>query len=666
MFSAAQWIWRSGSGCDEYVQFLCDFTLKTSVPPVMLRYSVDTDCVVFVNGTPVAFGQYPDFPYHKTYEEIDVTDAVTPGKNRLAILAYHCGGTGFMTYYKGAAGLLFEVVRGEKTLAVSGADTLCRLAPDYISGRAEKTTTQLGYRFSYDRRGYDGWTAASYAPVGFLPSVAVEKAPPVAVRPLKKLTAGALAAGDCIKQAWFSWGEGASEGVKQQTAALLPEETPPAAGRYYLFDLGREEVGFFSLHCRAAAGARVSVGYGEHIDDGRVRTAVGGRDFTAVYVCADGAQTFVHPFRRWGARYLQLFVTGACTVLRAGLIPVAYPFAVLPFDAKNGKRQAIYDTAVRTLTLSAHDHYEDCPWREQGLYTMDSRNQMLCGYYAFGAFAPARASLALIAQDARPDGLLSICYPSDCDLAIPSFSLYYILQLHEYLLHTGDAAFVKSVYKKAESVLDVFAARLSNGLIPPFPGKGYWNFYEWADGLSGKTPGAEGAPDLILNALFSYVLAEWKALNAAIGQTPRLPCDRLGGAVNDAITRTFFAEKRGLYETVAGTGHFSELGNALAVLCGAATGARARAVCDALTANDMVKATLSMVTFKYDALLAVDKDAYAAYILGDIDKDYGYMLDCGATSFWETINGASDFANAGSLCHGWSAMPVYYYRLLIK
>ena len=37
------------------------------------------------------------------------------------------------------------------------------------------------------------------------------------------------------------------------------------------------------------------------------------------------------------------------------------------------------------------------------------------------------------------------------------------------------------------------------------------------------------------------------------------------------------------------------------------------------------------------------------------------MLDAGSTTVWETELGAPDFANAGSLCHGWSAMPIYYY-----
>ena len=31
---------------------------------------------------------------------------------------------------------------------------------------------------------------------------------------------------------------------------------------------------------------------------------------------------------------------------------------------------------------------------------------------------------------------------------------------------------------------------------------------------------------------------------------------------------------------------------------------------------------------------------------------------------WEETDGANAFAKAGSLCHGWSAMPVYYFHRL--
>ncbi len=62
----------------------------------------------------------------------------------------------------------------------------------------------------------------------------------------------------------------------------------------------------------------------------------------------------------------------------------------------------------------------------------------------------------------------------------------------------------------------------------------------------------------------------------------------------------------------------------------------------------------------YDALLATDMEKYKEWVLNEIRREYGKMIELGST-VWETIDGASAFDNAGSLCHGWSAIPIYYY-----
>ena len=79
----------------------------------------------------------------------------------------------------------------------------------------------------------------------------------------------------------------------------------------------------------------------------------------------------------------------------------------------------------------------------------------------------------------------------------------------------------------------------------------------------------------------------------------------------------------------------------------------------------VVKNSLSMNCFRYDALLEADREKYKNIILDEIDETYLKMLKDGATTFWETEDGAPAFGNAGSLCHGWSALPVYYYHTLL-
>ena len=50
---------------------------------------------------------------------------------------------------------------------------------------------------------------------------------------------------------------------------------------------------------------------------------------------------------------------------------------------------------------------------------------------------------------------------------------------------------------------------------------------------------------------------------------------------------------------------------------------------------------------------------YQDAVLEEIADVWGKMLFAGADTLWEVEDGAAAFEDAGSLCHGWSAVPVY-------
>ena len=54
-------------------------------------------------------------------------------------------------------------------------------------------------------------------------------------------------------------------------------------------------------------------------------------------------------------------------------------------------------------------------------------------------------------------------------------------------------------------------------------------------------------------------------------------------------------------------------------------------------------------------------EAWGTYVFSDIAEKFGNMLFSGATTFYETEDGASAFANAGALCCGSAAYPAYFY-----
>lgn len=115
-------------------------------------------------------------------------------------------------------------------------------------------------------------------------------------------------------------------------------------------------------------------------------------------------------------------------------------------------------------------------------------------------------------------------------------------------------------------------------------------------------------------------------------------------------------------------GLYTELGQSLAILCGAAIGEVTDCICLSLVneSSPLVKTSLSMKGFKYDALLKADADAFSSFVIDDIKRIYSKMLDADATSVWETEDGEKAFDRAGSLCHGWSALPIYYFHKLLK
>jgi hypothetical protein len=310
------------------------------------------------------------------------------------------------------------------------------------------------------------------------------------------------------------------------------------------------------------------------------------------------------------------------------------------------------------------EHYVDTPWREQCLYAFDSRNQMLCGYYAFenGNASYARANLTLIGQDRRDDRLLSICYPCGTDLTIPSFSLYYLISMKEYIDYTADVSLAKELLPKLESIIDEFLANMENGLAKTFGGKQNWNFYDWSEYLVGTLDRDEPSrPDLVINSLFVMALDSLEHICLAIGE----PFNYGGVAerVRERI-REEFASDGALLSHRKGSKEYTELGNSLAILCGAVSGKDAAAICEQMVSGGAVSPSLSMNIWRYEALLLTDEKKYRDLILNEIRANYKKMLDAGSTTVWETVNGSSDFDNAGSLCHGWSAVPIYVYHRL--
>ena len=268
----------------------------------------------------------------------------------------------------------------------------------------------------------------------------------------------------------------------------------------------------------------------------------------------------------------------------------------------------------------------------------------------------------------KADKLLPLCFPAGTDTPIPFFSLIYLKEMREYAEYSGDLSLLKENFRLLEEIVGVFVSRMEeNGLIAAF--EGYWNFYEWSDGMDGVADGKlipdvyKKSYDLPLNCFVVLALKDLKKIAAMTGNA-----FAFAGAAEKirAAFPLFYVKEKGLYRTYLGKEeHFGKLTNYLAVLADPENPLNAGLIARLKADKTMEDVTLSMKVFEFDALLAADP-ANGAYVTEKIREDYGFMLSRGATSFWETIKGEADFGGAGSLCHGWSAIPAYYLSRLCE
>ncbi len=683
MIDQAKWIWVDGAPEGmQYASFCTSFTAAGD--NVTLDISCDTCYSLHLNGNFVTIGGLSDYPDRKTYDSRVLK--VAPGENSLVITVYH-EGVSSSCYRAGTPCLAFTVSENSKLLCCSDENTACTLNLGYHFEGVQHITGQLGYSFAYT----EPQTPVVFDRKAKLLSIH----PELMLRPVKYMDLLPKKPAKVTAQGVFLENKALTDvGERMQRAFLSARDLRDVCsnvleapitfsdkayafaaadgdGIYLMIDLGEEAVGLFTMEIELPKTTQIDIGWGEHLEDLRARTWVGSRSFAASVTLNAGKKSFTHYFRRMGLRYLQLHIhADAFQLTYAGIIPTVYPLHVYPTKRKDALEQRIVDISIDTLRHCMHDHYEDCPWREQSFYTMDSRNQMLCGYYVFKEFEFPKYSLQLAAHSLREDGLLELCAPAECPITIPSFTLIFLKQIEEYLVYSKDEATARELFETGKAILDGFIARCDDkGLLCGLPRREDWNFYEWQEGLSGQIFGelAENTRyDAPLCGYYGIALRSGIEVAKLLGDKGAY--DRFTAAYDllKANVHDFFWDEQKQYyqsyiENGKNTDHFAQLTGSLLMYSGLVPEEKASVVRQKLLYDStLYPVTLSHTIYRYEALL--QDESTKDIIKREILTTWSKMLYAGATTFWETADGSFAFDNAGSMCHGWSAVPLYIYE----
>ncbi len=663
-----------------------------------IRIAADSTFALYVNGARCPIAQTADFPGDRTYSEYDVTRLLRPGKNIFAVEVHYIG-ENFLTYRLGQPFLYFAVSGEAEDAAV------WKTAPGkpWSNGLCQKVSRQLGYTFCYDARLEENWKDAEFDDSGWedAASVPAEPVSPRRVPQLMELpvpepelvqhgtllrqkeldTPAAACNGDFLRHELFIWGCFSKYDESQQIDNMIRtriklrpgftfrklNDAEIENGYYVILDLKQETVGFPVIALTAPAGTIVDIVHGEHLESGRCRADIYGRNFTDRYICREGENHFIYPHRRLGLRYLELHIIPGdrekeITLNQASVIPLELPLpeqAVLKTEDRLLSR--IMDISVRTLRLCMHEHYEDCPWREQGLYAYDSRNQILYGYYVWGNYDFAEASLDLLGKSFDGDRYLSLTAPGLTTLTIPVFTLVWITELCEFMMYSGRTA----LFEKWQNLVDLILDRALASADPRVPGLYHpgeqgsyiWNFCEW----NGQLSGLKGNAQAPFNVYLHESLRSAANMHRFTGNTARAEeLEAAAGKLGAVIEQTFFDPEQKLYRaSLTDDPEFYEHIQAVMLAEELVPEEKQKHILDSFYEKKMRGIDLNALRYFVQAMTKNGSEA-RHFLMRELREILEPIVLSGATSLWETRHGSEDFVYAGSLCHGWSSVMPYF------
>ena len=710
LFAKSYPVWCSNESekSDRYRIFRKKFTLKSD-GRYFMDIAADSTYVVYINGKVVPCQQRADFPGDISGSRVEITGLVSAGENIIAV-EVHYNGERFLTYRPGQPFLWLELHDGVETLLATDESWKWADSPDYQSDLNCKLTSQLGFVFCRDARKSTGFAALEFddsawknavkvagsenwkkflreTPYLYVPQLLELPPPEVTICQMGYLkreendkTFAEMAFHDFLSPrrpreffAEFDQSQLRDDMIRRSMRCIpdklfsfkfapLPEN---ADGYYVICDTGRETVGFLDLDITAPDGAVIDICHGEHLDDGRVRSFVGGRNFADRLIARAGENRFVYRHRRVGGRYVELHITncrnGEVSLRYAGILPLELPLPeAAEFHCEDRMLSVINKVSIDTLKLCMHEHYEDCPWREQGLYAYDSRNQILYGYHVWGNYQYARASLDLLGKSFDGVRYLELTAPGYTTLTIPVWSLAWIVELYEFYLYSGFTVTAENWLPQVDKIIDVALAEMVEnfpGLYHSGSGSRIWNFSEW----NGKLSSLKEHPPSPYNIYLCEALRAAAKLHAVFHHEQRAGfLNQKADELAAVIEKAFYSENKGFYTAIAGQDdegyeHIQAI----------------------MLANEMVpesKQPQIVEHFGKGGLRGIDLSALY-YLVSGLMKHgpaareiltrllrniFEPVVLSGATSLWETRQGADDFGYAGSLCHGWSSVMPYF------
>lgn len=434
-----------------------------------------------------------------------------------------------------------------------------------------------------------------------------------------------------------------------------------------LLDLDVMHLGFPRLRMEGVSGATIDVTYGERLAGDGAHIALFSWYPLGDRVLASRDSIDWFPSQQRGARYLAATVRNASrdVVLQSLSLRAAnYPARQKgSFRCSDAGLNNVWEMCRRTQAANMEDAYDDCSARERGMYGRDTVIQYHNNLALYGDHALFQRCLQLFGQSPDPTGRFRIIYPNTGQYTHNDFALNVVEGYRSYYENTGDTRRIGGDWDaivKNLRFFDTLSDERDDLLLAAREVQG---------GFSGDPGTAEGRIDPKgVNCFYTcaYLVALRSALVLAQAINRSADARRIERRIETlerTIPAAFWNSGKSCFSDNLDRRTHSVHSNLFAVRAGVVAPDRLPAVqayvrreLGSLFVNgyDATDGFLVSSSFAFYILDGLYKAGLADTAENLIRQGWGLFLAKGLKTCPEF------FSLDQSLCHAWSASPVYY------
>ena len=526
---------------NKHILFRKRFEIENDFRDAVLYISGDDYYKLYVNGSFVAQGPAPAYPFAYTYNVVDVTPFLRKGENQIAI----------HTYYQGLINRVW--VSGDNRHGL-----LCDLELDgevvLSSDESFKVCEHSGYR-EIGRVGYDTQFLEEYD------SNAKECA---------------------FMEEGFDDSSWKSARVRkvvdykmvpQATKSLVFEEIQPklmtTEENRITIDFGKCFVGYLNVTVHGKQNDVVTIHCGQELwEDGSVRYQMRCNcNYEEQWILSGAADT-LNWFDYKAFRYVELVLPEGCSVEYVSLMVRHYPFE-LQAKMKEAYKdvpelQQIWDLCVHSIGYGVQEVIQDCMEREKGFYVGDGCYTALCHMLMTGNDSMVRYLIDSAYLSSSFVESTVTCLNCSFMQEIAEFPLMLVsLMMWHYRL-TEDKEYLKKNYDFAYKLAEIYRKDYEkDGLLQNLD---KWCVVEWPKNFRDdydvnlKQGQVCETPHIAINAYYIEMISNLNKMAEILGKAPYRDLTELKKCFFEA----FYDDKRHVFKDSVLTEHSSYVSNVFA------------------------------------------------------------------------------------------------------